>query len=86
MANLMEAYEGLRAFAMGQQADGPPPRGLVAFLRQGMPGWIGVWSRLDLPCPHQAASPPEGTWGRVGISLVDEVAMALVSMALADWR
>ncbi|MDP2949664.1 MAG: hypothetical protein Q8P22_09025 [Chloroflexota bacterium] len=82
----MEAYEALRAFALGQQADGPPPRGLASFLRQGMPGWIGVWSRLEPPGPHEASPPPEGTWGRAGISLVDEIAVALVGMALADRR
>lgn len=83
---MMETYEALRAFALGQQADGPPPRGLAAFLRQGMPGWIGVWSRLEWPILSQDPHPREDAWEKVGGFLPDEVALLLAGMALAGRR
>lgn len=86
VANLMEDYEALRAFALGQGIEGPPPRGLAVFLRGGMPGWMGAWSRLEPSARWEAAPPPEGAWGRAGAAVVGDVVVVLAGMALAGGR
>jgi hypothetical protein len=84
---LIKSYEDLRDFMVGHKVTLVPPRGLALFLRQGMPGWIGAWSRLE---PSDTAMPPsprplEMSPGRAG-TLPPEAAAILANMALATVR
>ncbi len=83
---LCEQYEALRAQATGQYPGIATPRGLALFLRQGMPGWMLAWSDC-VPVTTTTATRTtndKGT-GLLG-SLHSEVAMLLVSMALASQK
>ncbi|MCL0088410.1 hypothetical protein M1N87_01125 [Dehalococcoidia bacterium] len=83
---LTKRYEELRAFASGEATGVTPPKGLVLFLRQGMPGWIGAWSHLVSAGPIRPPCPAEGIPGEAAGSLQAEVVLVLAGMALSASR
>ncbi|HVB54115.1 MAG TPA: hypothetical protein VNF24_08010 [Candidatus Acidoferrales bacterium] len=78
-ADLLQAYEGLRAHALGQLPAGTP-RGLALFLDGGMPAWMSAWVQLA-PCPIPPA--PAGASDRPPLdALGGELVRVLTEMAL----
>lgn len=84
--SLCEQYEALRAQATGECPGIATPRGLALLLRHGMPGWMLAWSDC-VPVTRTTAtiSTNDKANGKLG-SLHSEVAMLLVSMALASQK
>lgn len=78
-ADLLQAYEGLRAHALGRLPAGTP-RGLALLLDGGMPAWMSAWARLA-PCPIPPA--PVGASNRPPLdALGGELVRVLTEMAL----
>lgn len=78
-ADLLQAYEGLRAHALGQLPAGTL-RGLALFLDGGMPSWMNAWARLA-PCSTPPA--PAGSSDRPPLdALGGELVRVLTEMAL----
>ncbi len=83
---LCEQYEELRAQTTGEYRCIATSRGLALLLRHGMPGWMLAWSDC-VPVTRTTAtiSTNDKGNGKLG-SLHSEVAMLLVSMALASQK
>ena len=78
-ADLCQAYEALRAHAIGPPSLGAAPRGLMLFLRGGLAGWMRALTALTpAPSPrtngHQPAGRSEST---------AELILVLAQMALS---
>ena len=84
--SLCEQYEALRAQATGEYPGIATPRGLALFLRQGMPGWMLAWSDCVLVTITTATMSTNDKGNALLGSLHSEVAMLLVSMALASQK
>jgi hypothetical protein len=83
---LEQAYEALRAQAMGQ-LPASTPRGLALFLARGLPSWLVAWTTPTLaPAasvrPAPAASTPKPGFGGLSAELV----MVLTEMVLGGQR
>ena len=78
-ADLLQAYEGLRAHALGQLPAGTL-RGLALFLDRGMPAWMNAWAQL---APFPTPPVPTGASDRPPLdALGGELVRVLTEMAL----
>jgi hypothetical protein len=82
-ADVVDRYEELRGQVLSPEGRGSGSQGLTLFLRQGMKGWMDVWSRCRIAGPTKVpvkSSPVEGTlpW-----DLRAEVVAILAGMALS---
>lgn len=81
--DLAQAYEALRAQALGQ-APAVTPRGLALFLRVGVAAWMPACAPLSATAP-----PPRSSDGRPRTSLVElnaDLVQILTEMALGSQR
>ena len=81
---LMDHYEALRTFALGQAAAGPAPRGFALVLRHGVPAWIDAWVHCAAANVSTPPRPPAERLSALLPALHVEVATLLAEMALAS--
>lgn len=82
-AQLRQAYEDLRAHALGHPVASIVPRGFALFLQSGLPGWMQCWNRL-VPSPSRPPTVASSlTTTSVGAGMGAELVLLLAQMALA---
>lgn len=70
------AYEVLRSQALGHSSGTGPGLGLAVVLRQGLPGWLRVWTE------RVADQRPAAPAAHLPVPLAPELALVLTAMVL----
>jgi hypothetical protein len=76
---LLQGYEELRQFALGDARAAPAVRGLALFIRSGMAEWMRAWAS----CATETVGRPPGLDQEHGAAVAhDELVSVLTQMAM----